>query len=185
MEQRENHLVEFGAAKQRIYMVTFERLSREPYGSYRVLRDDGGIVFLKELGGWVVTSHPMIEVCLVRPDLSCDRRKDPAMKRYLFGPLAEFAYLLASWPAFADGEAHEFGRSVFRSIFSAEAVKRFQSKLASQLAQGLEKSNTEIEVVGDVAQTTFSEAVMEIFGFPESLKTRFKEIGRSAEQILF
>jgi hypothetical protein len=150
---------------------------RDPYPSYRRLREQPGLPRLRLFGGRVAARHADVEQVLRDPAFSTDRSSVPllgALRRAGRGA-PDFLNLLDHNLLMIDGERHRRLRGLVAKAFTPRRVEALRPRVVSRVDELLERAaaRRRMDVVADLAQPLPAAVIAELLGVPADDHARF------------
>ncbi len=145
--------------------------AEDPYPLYDELRTRGRVLWVEQLGRWLVTGHRETLALLGDPRMSSDRRNSAEPSP----PPGPDDYRPGGLP-FVDPPEHTRLRSLVHQAFTARAVERLrptvQRLAADLLAAAAERE--QVDLVADVAGPLPATVLAELLGIPVSEQELFR-----------
>jgi len=161
---------------------------RDPYPSYRKLREQPGLSRLRLFGGYVAARYGLVEHVLRTPAFSANREGVPLMDtfRRAARDTPEFLGFLDQNLLMIDGARHRRLRGLVSKAFTPRRVETLRARVEAIVKELLDRAaaRDDVDVVRDLAQPLPAIVIAELLGVPARDQVQFRHLSDELVQVL-
>ena len=161
---------------------------RDPYPSYRKLREQPGLSRLRLFGGYVAARYGLVEHVLRTPAFSANREGVPLMDtfRRAARDTPEFLGFLDQNLLMIDGARHRRLRGLVSKAFTPRRVETLRARVEAIVEELLDRAaaRDDVDVVRDLAQPLPAIVIAELLGVPARDQVQFRYLSDELVQVL-